>query len=145
MCAAALRLRALLGRRGTWLLLWGCGWICWGYGTVAEPQTDQRGLRLLIAIAPLHCWAWVWIGTGIITLAFSVLRTPRDWPGFIVALIPPLAWSVSYFAAGITGALDRGPWAGTLWLIIAGAVLKSSLTREHSVPHPRKTGATWEA
>lgn len=140
MCAAARRARALLGRRGPWLILWGLGWIAYGYGTVAEPVADRRGLRLVAAIAPLHCWAWVWVACGTVCLAHAVSCPPWDWPGFIIGMIPPLTWSVSYFTAGITGSYPRGPYAGGLWLVIAAAVLYSSTTREYSVPHARKTG-----
>lgn len=140
MCAAARRLRARLGRRGQWLLLWSVAWICWGYGVVAAPLPDVRPFRLLLQFAPLHCWAWVWLGAGIITAAVSLARPPWDWPGFIVALVPPLTWSMSYFVAGALGDYPRGLWAGLLWLALAAAVLQSSRTREHSVPHSRKTG-----
>lgn len=142
MRAAARRLRTRLGRRGQWLILWAVAWICWGYGVVAAPLPDPRPFRLLTTAAPLHCWAWVWIGAGIIVAGCSLLRPPLDWPGFIVALVPPLTWAMSYFVAGALGDYPRGLWAGLLWLALAAAVLQSSRTREHSVPHSRKTGGT---
>ncbi|MGC5400221.1 hypothetical protein ACPXCP_31330 [Streptomyces sp. DT20] len=142
MRAAARRLRTRLGRRGQWLILWAVAWICWGYGVVAAPIPDPAPFRLLTTAAPLHDWAWVWIGAGIIVAGCSLLRPPWDWPGFIVALVPPLTWAMSYFVAGALGDYARGPWAGLLWLALAAAVMQSSRTREHSVPHSRKTGGT---
>lgn len=137
MRAAAQRIASRLGRRGHWLILWGVGWIAYGYGTVSEPQTDRRGLGLVTTLAPLHCWAWGWIGAGTLALAFAWLPAPWDWPGFILAVFPPLMWATSYFTAGATGGLPRGPYAGGLFLVIALAVVLSSLTREYSVPHRR--------
>jgi hypothetical protein len=142
MRAAARRLRVRPGRRGQWLLLWAVAWICWGYGVVAEPLSDQRAFRFLTQAAPLHCWAWVWIGSGVISAAFSFVRPPWDWPGFIVALLPPLAWAMSYFVAGAVGDYPRGLYAGLLWLALAAAVLNSSRTREHSVPHVERPVGT---
>lgn len=138
MSAAARFVRLRLGRRGQWLVIWGLGWIAYGYGTVAEPQTDRRGLALVTTWAPLHCWAWVWIGSGVLALVCAAVRPPWDWPGFYLATIPPLVWSISYFTSGATADLARGPYAGGLWLVIAAGVLNSSRTREHSVPHSRK-------
>jgi hypothetical protein len=106
-CAAVRRLRKLLGRRGTPLFLLGIGQICWGAGYVAQPLTGP-GLSMLTRIAPLHCWAWLWILSGTVAFTCSWLRIGRDWIGFYAACIPPLIWAFAYGTATVTGEYERG-------------------------------------
>jgi hypothetical protein len=60
------------GRRGSFLVVMGLGMICWGVGMVVEPPLPD-GLHLLTRIAPLHCWAGVWVLSGLVTFTSAWL------------------------------------------------------------------------
>ncbi|KPC70093.1 hypothetical protein ADL35_39100, partial [Streptomyces sp. NRRL WC-3753] len=93
MRAAARRLREHLGRRGAFLLILGTGKTCWGIGFLVEDQPHPVGLDLLTRVAPLHCWAWLWIVAGLTMLVCAWLKVGRDGLGFAVALVPPTTWA----------------------------------------------------
>ncbi|MFR9796850.1 hypothetical protein ACL02U_13220 [Streptomyces sp. MS06] len=128
------RVRALLGRRGAFLLIIGVGKVCWGVGYIAAPS--NRGVRPLTAMAPLSTWAWLWIGAGLTVAASAFLKVGRDGPGFVVALIPPTVWAAAYAYAALRGQYDRGLWVA-VWYLTShiGVILWASAVPEHSVPH----------
>ncbi|WP_432147971.1 hypothetical protein [Streptomyces sp. bgisy029] len=116
MRAAVVRqLRARLGRRGPFLLFMGVGKVCWGIGLIVEPP-NTGGLELLTGLAPLHCWAWVWIAAGAVTFASAWLRFAQDRIGFLAASVPPALWAFVYGWAAVTGAYSRGVFI-FLWYI----------------------------
>lgn len=137
MCAAARRLRARLGRRGTALVLLGTGKVCFGLGYALQPDPDPRGLRLLTGITDLRCWSAVWIICGTITFASAFLRIGRDRWGFIAGLVPPFVWGCAYLWGAATGDYPRGlavfGWYATSHV---GMILWAATVPEHSVPHP---------
>src|SRR5690348_7818415 len=96
------------GRRGSFLVVMGVGKVCWGVGLVVEPPPTD-GLRLLARLAPLHCWAWVWILAGLVTFASAWVPFARDRWGFVTASIPPALWAFAYGMAGLDG-YARGLW-----------------------------------
>jgi hypothetical protein len=96
------------GRRGSFLVFMGIGKVCWGVGLIVEPPATD-GLRLLTRMAPLHCWAWVWILAGTITFASAWVRFGRDGWGFVAASVPPALWAFAYGWAGLDG-YARGLW-----------------------------------
>jgi hypothetical protein len=136
-CAAARRLKRHLGRRGTFLLILGVGKTCWGAGFIVEPQQNPQGLELLTDVCPLHCWAWLWIGSGLITAGSAFLRVGRDGFGFAVALVPPAVWAIAYAAAVVSGTYPRGLWVA-IWYLTShvGVILWAATVPEHSVPPP---------
>lgn len=137
MHAVARRVRRLVGRRGTPLLILGVGKICWGISFIVTPTSGQ-GLELLTRRAPLHCWAWVWILAGVVTVVSAFLQLGRDWAGFAAAAMPPLIWGVAYGVAAISGEYTRGVWI-FIWYMTShvGMIMWASSVPEHSVPHRR--------
>lgn len=134
-CRAVLRLRQHLGRRGAFLLILGVGKVCWGVGWIAAPVTDPDGLDLLTSVAPLHCWAWLWISSGVVMLGMAWLRVGRDWAGFAIALVPPTIWALAYVVAVITGDYPRGGYVAVWYLTShVGVILWASGVPEYSVP-----------
>ncbi|MFC5144305.1 hypothetical protein [Streptomyces aureoversilis] len=104
----ARRLRSLLGRRGTFLLIIGIGKMCWGAGFLLAPQPSPQGLALLTDVAPLHCWAWIWLLAGAVTAGCAFVQVGRDKAGFVTALIPPGLWAIAYATAVVNGDYARG-------------------------------------
>ncbi|MBK3542524.1 hypothetical protein [Streptomyces sp. MBT60] len=113
--AVVRRINAHLGRRGRFLLFMGVGKVCWGIGLIVEPPGGQ-GLELLTDLAPLHCWAWVWILAGIVTFGSAWLRFTQDRFGFLAASVPPALWAFVYGWAAVTGTYSRGVFI-FLWYI----------------------------
>ncbi|MFI9235757.1 hypothetical protein [Streptomyces sp. NPDC053079] len=135
MRAAAWRLRKRLGRRGTFLLIIGVGKVCWGAGFILTPQPNPQGVSLLTDIAPLHCWAWLWVLAGLVTGGSAFVRVGRDGLGFVAALIPPALWATAYLVAAVSGEFSRGLWVA-LWYLTShvGAIMWASTVPEYSVP-----------
>lgn len=95
-------------RRAPALALLGVGQICWGVGYAAAPGAPTRGLEGLLALMPLHCWAVVWILSGVFTLACSRLPVGRDRWRFAGAAGLPLVWGASYGWEWISDGYGRG-------------------------------------
>lgn len=136
ICAAARRLYDVLGRRGIPLALLGVGKVCWGLSFIVSPVSTQ-GLGLLTRWAPLHCWAWVWILSGIVTFCSAWLRIGRDWMGFAAATCPPLLWALAYAEAAITGEYPRGVWV-MIWYLTShvGLIIWAASVPERSIIAP---------
>ena len=98
-----------LGRRGPFLVFMGVGTICWGVGMIVQPPR-QDGLGLLTRIAPLHCWASVWILAGLVTFCSAWVPFTRDSWGFVAASVPPALWAFAYAWGGLVDGYARGLW-----------------------------------
>lgn len=110
-------------RRDLFLISYGLGWIMYGWGLIVQTPTDQRGLQLILRLAPLTTWAWLWITAGVIAIAGAVLRRrSRRWDdaGFIAAVVPPLVWSASNILAWIPEHVSP---RGSSWLLMAAAAV----------------------
>ncbi|MCX4661513.1 hypothetical protein [Streptomyces uncialis] len=137
----ARRLGARLGRRGVALTLLGLGKMLFGLGYALQPDPDPRGLRLLTGIAPLQCWAAVWIVCGAVTAASAWVRVGRDRWGFVAALIPPFLWGSAFLWSAVLGEYARGlAVAGWYATSHVGMILWAATIPEHSVPPPRPGG-----
>lgn len=133
-CRAVRRLRKQLGRRGHFLLILGLGKTCWGAGMIVDPP-QSAGLGLLTRIAPLHCWAWLWVLAGAITIISAFLQVGRDRFGFVAAMVPPAMWAISYLVAVISGDYSRGAWVAVWYLTShVGVIMWAATVPEHSVP-----------
>ncbi|NUS78451.1 MAG: hypothetical protein HOV70_19945 [Streptomyces sp.] len=135
MVGRAAQVRAMLGRRGVFLLILGIGKTCWGAGFLVDPPAPE-GLRLLTQVCDIRHWAWLWIVCGLVTGASAFLRVGRDWAGFVAALIPPTVWAIAYTAAVVSGQYSRGAYVA-IWYLTShvGVILWASRVPEHSVPH----------
>jgi hypothetical protein len=122
MRAAARRLTRQLGRRGTLLTMKGIIATLYGYGQIAEPIRDQRGLGLLLKAMPLEAWGWMWIVAGVIALVCAWVQPRKDWPGFVAVWAITAPWSMSYLVAWWPlGEYPRG-WVAALIFGAFGAV-----------------------
>lgn len=135
MLSRAAQIRAMLGRRGVFLLILGIGKTCWGIGMLLDPPSTQ-GLQLLTQLCDIRHWSWLWITAGIVTGFCAFLRVGRDWAGFVAALIPPTVWAIAYAAAVVSGQYSRGAYIA-IWYLTShvGVILWASRVPEHSVPH----------
>ncbi|MFF1281038.1 hypothetical protein [Streptomyces sp. NPDC058299] len=122
MRAAARRLRQQLGRRGALLTMKGTIATLYGYGQIAQPPSDQRGLCLLLKAMPLAAWGGVWVAAGVTALVCAWLPSRRDWPGYLAVWGITAPWSMSYLAAWWPlGEYPRG-WVAALIFGAFGAV-----------------------
>ncbi|MFJ8208082.1 hypothetical protein [Streptomyces sp. NPDC096033] len=142
-CRAARRLRKRLGRRGHFLVIIGGGKTSWGAGMIVDPPSTP-GLSILTSAAPLHCWAWLWIVAGAVTMASAFVQVGRDGIGFIAALVPPAVWALAYATAALDGEFSRGIFVAVWYLTShVGVIMWAAATPEYSVPpppRPRKEG-----
>lgn len=115
MRAAAQRMSRRWGRRGPFLLFLGAGEVFFGVGVIANPPSE-KGLGLITAAAPLHCWAWLWILAGVVTFCSAFVQFGRDGWGFLAASVPPALWAFAYGWGTVTDAYPRGAWI-FLWYI----------------------------
>ncbi|MFF8879590.1 hypothetical protein [Streptomyces flaveolus] len=99
MRAAVRRLLQRLGRRGALLTLKGVMAVGYGSGQVIQPTGDERGLSLLLKLAPLDAWGWAWITAGALALICSWLPRPHDWPGFFAVWLIASAWAGAYLVS----------------------------------------------
>ena len=114
----------MLGRRGAILLCYGLVWAAIGYGQIAYPQPDLRGLTPLLQAAPLYVWGWAWVTAGLIAVISAWLPQGRDWPGFLSLPAIVLPWMLSYLASWWPlHVFDRGWIAALVWGLIAFPVL----------------------
>lgn len=110
------RLGRTLGRRGAILLCYGLVWSLIGYGQIAFPQPDQRGLALLLYAMPLWGWGCLWVASGLTAIAFAFVPQGPDTPGFVALCLIVLPWVGSYLASWWPmGLFDRGWIAALVW------------------------------
>lgn len=94
------RLICRIGRRGASLLLLGSLVGLYGARHLADPLPDTRGVRLILALAPMALWSSTWIAAGLIAVACA-LRRDNDWPGFAALTAVTMPWTVSFLASCI--------------------------------------------
>ncbi len=122
-CRALRRLGRTLGRRGTILSCYGIVWLLIGWGQLVQPQPDQRGLVLLLALMPLSAWGWCWIAAGLIAVVCAWLPPGRDAPGFVALVLIVVPWMTSYLASWILGVYPRGWAAAAVWTAITVPIM----------------------
>lgn len=129
MRAALARLWGRLGWRGLALATSGIAWISYGASITVQPRYGTvRGISVLLDLMCMAGWGWLWIGAGIIALAFSVIPAGRDLPGVFAAMAPPMLWALAYALGGASGTSSTAwgavaPWASHALLIAIIAYL----------------------
>ncbi|MFB8083677.1 hypothetical protein [Streptomyces sp. NPDC056013] len=138
-----------LGYRGAALLIAGVAWINYGAGIIADPRFGTaRGASALVSIAPLDAWGWVWIATGTASCAASVLRSGRDWWGWLCAAAMPGIWAVAYTGARLLGEFPQGWYSGVTWgafpalLAVLAAATRRLVTLHREVAKLRHAAAS---
>jgi hypothetical protein len=122
-CRAVRRLKRMLGRRGTILSCYGIVWLLVGWGQIVQPQPDQRGLQVALALMPLSAWAWCWIAAGLIALASAWAPPGRDAAGFVALVLVVVPWMTTYLATWLLGAYPRGWAAAAVWAAITVPIM----------------------
>lgn len=122
-CRAVRLLARRCGRRGTILTCYGIVWVLYGYAQQVTPQADQRGLKLLLNLAPLSVWGWCWIVAGIIALVSAWAPPGLDAAGFVSLVAVVLPWTFTYLATWLLGDYPRGWVAAAIWALITVPVL----------------------
>lgn len=141
---AARRIARILGRRGVILLSYGTVWALYGYGQIISPQTDQRGLAMLLNLLPLEAWAGFWIATGLIAIVSAFLPQGRDAPGFVALVLIVIPWMSSYLLSWWPlQTFPRGWVAAAIWVVIAVPVIVVAGWREP--PRPKRVGPLHES
>lgn len=122
-CKTLRRIRRRLGRRGAILSCYGAVWALYGTAQLITPQPDQRGLSVLLNIAPLVVWACAWIAAGFIALACAWAPPGRDAAAFLALPLVVVPWMASYLVTWILGDYPRGWVAAAVWTAITVPVL----------------------
>lgn len=132
-----------LGRRGLVLLLVAAFHALYGLGLrLAIPPKGPPNLTALTDLAPLHTWGWVWIGLAPVLVVFAPLRTGRDWPGFVGAVVLPLLWGLAYLASWAQGSYPLGWIGGALWMLVAALIFASGISVSRSdLPSPPQSSS----
>lgn len=138
MRAAARRLGQRLGRRGALLSMKGTIAVLYGYGQIAEPLPDRRGLGLLLKLMPLTGWGGVWVAAGLVAMVCAWLPPGRDWPGFLAVWAVTATWAMSYLVSWWPlGETPRG-WVGALVFGAFGGVCLVAIGWDEPPRHARK-------
>lgn len=112
-----------VGRRGAFLALFGVVYLLLGYSyLVADTPQVRHALRVVINIAPLAVYAWVWCAVGAVAVACGLFSGGHKSVGFTAAVIMPVVWSLVYEAAWLAGDLPRGWVTAATYFAIALAV-----------------------
>lgn len=138
-----LRATAGLGRRGTVLALLGIVWIAQGLTALLAPSSPTY--YLLANFDPVR--AAVWIGTGLVAIAYASRTQGDDAPGFlalyVMAAFRVVAYSVGFVAWIIPGGSDGNP-RGVVgifsWFVILLAIVIIAGWREPSRTARRREG-----
>lgn len=128
MRAAAARLWARLGRRGTDLLIFGALELIYGWGIVSDPRYGVvRGVGVLTAVAPMTLWGALWMASGIIAIALAT-HPPflRDSWGYAALFGPMGLWACANFGAWITGDFRQAYTSAATWGLLALHLLLSN-------------------
>ncbi|MGW1587334.1 hypothetical protein [Streptomyces sp. NPDC002386] len=113
-----------LQRRGLTLLITGIAWISYGASIATQPRYGTvRGIGVLLDLQPMYVWAWVWLGSGLASIAFCAARPGRDRFGIAAAIVPPLLWAVAYALGATIGGYAQAwgavaPWASHAVVIL---------------------------
>lgn len=113
----------MLGRRGAILLCYGAVWTLYGVAQLITPQQDQRGLHLLLDVAPLEFWACCWLAAGAIALVCAWAPPGRDAAAFVALPLVIVPWTASYLLTWALGDFPRGWVAAAVWAAITVPVL----------------------
>lgn len=109
------RARRRLGRRGAFLGCFGAVWVLYGTGLLVQPVPDTRGLRHVLALAPMNVWAWCWIVAGAVAVVAAWKPGGADWPGFAALTVMVVPWALSPALAWVGGEYPRGWIAAAIW------------------------------
>lgn len=111
-----------LGRRGTFLLFLTLLDLLYAL-SLAFPPAEARqsaSTRYVAAVAPLECWASLWLAVGLICAVGAFSR--RDQWAFAAAAALKVLWGVTFAAGWLFAGLERGWVAGVIWLAFAAFV-----------------------
>lgn len=121
--------RDLIGRRGAFLLLFAVvyGGIGVAYLSFPLPAPTRGSLRMVLAVAPIAVWGWVWIASAAVAVICAFGDSPRkDRWGFGAMSVMSAVWSANYVYAGITSAggltFARGAVGALLYGALSGAI-----------------------
>ena len=118
------RVETYLGRRGTFLALFGCVYALIGYSYLTLEVTPlvRHALRLALRLAPLDAYGWAWIGAGVIAVVCGLFCPGRKTVGFLAAMLMPAMWSLIYLATWLDGDIPRGWVSAVVYVLLAAAV-----------------------
>lgn len=121
----ALQLAHHLGRRGSYLLTLGTGWIGYGASIAVDPRYGtSRGIAILTHVAPITAWGAFWIAAGTIAAAAGLIRGPLvDTVGYLCVSVPPMLWGAAYAVAWVTGSYQPVWGSAIAWLAEVGGFL----------------------
>lgn len=121
-----------LGRRGIALLLFAYLDAVIGYSLLDASTRAQTAAipsyKVVIMLAPLLVWAFIWIAAGMACLVSAFLRDDR-W-GFAAASAVFIVWAVSFLISWAAYGADRGWLAAATWAVLAMLVLDCAGWRE---------------
>jgi hypothetical protein len=113
---ATVKLRRRVGRRGTFLVLFGLYDIFYGWYLAAG------GTLLAVPLFSERTWGIIWITTGIVLICGSLLKQDK-WL-FALATLIKVAWAMEFFRLQMTGVpleWTRGMYFLVLALIVVTA------------------------
>lgn len=121
------RLGRALGHRGFTLTSLGTVWVLYGYSIVTAPLPDTSGVRILLHLAPLSVWGWLWMCAGAAALVAAWLPQGQDAFGFVALLVIVLPWMLSFLLSwkplgdnprGWIGAVVWGAMTALVWVTL---------------------------
>lgn len=128
------RLGRRVGRRGTALLFFAMLDLIYAFSLAVPPARARQNptTRFVDGIAPLECWATLWLAVGLICLAGAFAY--RDRWAFAAAMALKVLWGVTMLLGWALLGLERGYVAAIIWLAMAGWVFVISTWPEPTLP-----------
>ncbi|MDT0435595.1 MULTISPECIES: hypothetical protein [Streptomyces] len=124
LAEGASKLQQHIHLRGLGFIVAGASSIYYGASIAIDPRYGTvRGIQILLQRMCMEGWGWVWIGCGLIAVAYGLLRPVWDVPGIVASIAPPLMWATAYLIATIAGASSNAWGSVGMWLSRAGLVL----------------------
>lgn len=137
MRAVVRRIARRVGHRGALLILLGMIAMLYGVSLITTPPVpNPPGLRLLLGLMGLHGWGVTLAAAGVIAIACSPLKQPRDWPGFTALVFVWLPWSLSFFVSWWPQGDNPRGWVSCLVFAAFAAVPAVGANWDEPPPDP---------
>ncbi|MBO2461660.1 hypothetical protein [Actinomadura violacea] len=126
---AARRACLRVGRRGTFLLF--LALLDWVYGAslCGHYARISPTYQFAAQVLPLHAWAAVWVGVGLVCGAFAPAR--NDQLAFGAAIALKIVWGGLGLLGWLVEDIPRGYVSAVIWMAFAGVVLLIAGWREN--------------
>lgn len=111
------RVKHRIGHRGSFLLFLALLDFAYGYSLIAAPPQE----RVFDLLLPWAVWGWIWVGTGAVLFAGSLVI--RDRIAYSLAALLKVVWAGVFAEVWLVQNLPRGFVSVVVWAAFALTVI----------------------